>query len=103
MDVVDGLLGSLARRRDQVHPLGGERRLDSPSNAQYGIHEFACHDSIETPQVRRVNPRNDQCMPGRGRLKRKERYPCLPVADDLNCVVVASGDGAELAVLGPDA
>jgi hypothetical protein len=100
MQMANRLLCNLARRTHQIHPSRFQGALNCVSNQERGGRQLSRGVLVGIPQIRDVNPRDDQRVAWGGRVERKEGDPRRPFTDHLRRSVTASGDSAKRAVAG---
>jgi hypothetical protein len=95
VDMKHRLLGGLAGRGNQDHPVRIKSTINRPPDVVRCAAELSRQASIERPEVLGVGTRNHERMANRGRVEREEREPPLAFGDDLHPRIVPLGDSAK--------
>jgi hypothetical protein len=99
MEMEDRLLRDLTGRADQIHPGRMQGAIDRVPDYEYRGGQLLCGALVGVPQIRDMNPGNDERVTWGGGFEREERDPRTPFADDLSRRVCATGDRTKWALL----
>jgi hypothetical protein len=100
MQMANRLLCNLTRRTDQIHPSRSQGALNCVSNHERRGRQLPCGVLVGIPQIRDVNPRDDQRVAWGGRVEWEEGDPRWPFTDHLRRWVGTQGNSAKRAVVG---